>query len=330
MTVDYDVKIAAGNLSDAMKRPDVYEPIFQAIVEQSAALSLAKRLPNMAAGTSRISVLDQFPLAYWQSTSTSLKRTSNIQWKGKLLTAEEIACIVPIGINLLEDATHVDIWGEIRPRIAESMGALIDAALFQGTDLPSTWLTNTAGVSQSIITAATAASMVVEEGTGVDLYDDVLGDGGIVSLVEKQGFMVNGFAAPIVTRGKLRHVRENRTASGAGLPILVRNGSTYALDGEPILFNRNGGLDSAEILLVAGDWNQLIYSIRREMDAKIFTEAVISDEEGAVVMNLMQQDMIAVRFTLRLAFQIANPVTRLSTTEATRYPFAVLTPASGS
>ncbi len=327
---DYDVKIASGNLSDAMKMPEVYEPIFQALVEQSAALSLAKRLPNMSAGTTRISVLDQFPIAYWQGTGTSLKRTTNQQWKGKLLVAEEIACIVPIGINLLEDAQNIDIWAEVRPRIAESMGALIDDAVFQGTNLPATWLTNTAGSSASILAAASAASMTVTEGTGVDLYDDVLGAGGIVSLVEQQGFMVNGFAAPIITRGKLRHVRENRTTTGAGLPILVRNGNAYTLDGEPILFSRNGGLAPESALLIAGDWNQLIYSIRREMDAKVFTEAVISDDDGAVVMNLMQQDMVAVRFTMRLGFQIANPVTRLSQTEATRYPFAVLTPAIGT
>ncbi len=66
------------------------------------------------------------------------------------------------------------------------------------------------------------------------------------------------------------------------------------------------------------------------MQYKLLTEAVIQDaDSGDIVYNLAQQDMVALRVTFRVGFQVANPVT-LSNDDSptdphiTRYPFAVL------
>jgi hypothetical protein len=40
----------------------------------------------------------------------------------------------------------------------------------------------------------------------------------------------------------------------------------------------------------------------------------------------MQQDMVALRATLRIGWQVPNPINRLNEVEATRYPFAALIP----
>ena len=45
---------------------------------------------------------------------------------------------------------------------------------------------------------------------------------------------------------------------------------------------------------------------------------------GAVILNLMQQDAVVMRATFRVAFQVANPVSREAPDAATRFPFAVL------
>lgn len=326
----YDQEIAIGQLSAAMQHPEIVAEIFQAAVNKSMFLQRARRLPNMGTGTARMSVLDAMPLAYFQATGTTIKKTTKQAWKGKVLTAEEIAVIVPISENVLADATNINIWGETMPRIGEAMGLTLDAAVFSGTGLPSTWLTNTSGVSASIIAGATSASMTVEAGTGVDLYDDIYGDGGTLSLVEAQGFDVNGHVAPIAFKGQLRHVRVDRTNTGAGKPLLWTENGNYMLDSAPIGFVKNGAIDADEALLISGDWDQVVYSIRQDITPKLLTEAVIQDAEGDIVFNLAQQDMVAMRFVFRIAAQIANPVTALSATESTRYPFAVLTPASGS
>lgn len=327
---DYNQEITSANLSTAMQEPEVYAPIFQAAVNNSAFLQVATQLPPMSRNTRNVNILNVLPTAYWQSTGTTLKKTTAATWKGKTITAEEMAVIVPIAEDLLADTanTGYDLWKEITPLIGQAMGTLVDSACFMGTNLPSTWLTNTSGVSASILSAAGTASMTVTEGTGVDLYDDILGDAGTVSLVEQQGFMVNRHVGSISMRGKLRHVRDNRTATGAGLPILVREGQQqYTLDGDPCIFPLNNAITAASALLFSGDFSQFVYAIRQDITVKLITEGVIQDSEGAIVFNLPQQDMVALRFVFRIGAQVSNPVTQASATEATRYPVAVLTPS---
>jgi HK97 family phage major capsid protein len=333
MTAVYNSEITTSQLSAAMQNPEIVQEIFQMAINQSAALSLARRLPNMGTAQSRMSVMDLMPIAYFQATGTTVKQTTKPAWKGKTIVAEELAVIVPISENVLADSTNVDIWGETIPRIGEAMGKAVDAAIFHGTNLPATWLTDTGGTSKSILAGATAASMTEAAGTGLDLYDDIMGEDGIVALVDAQGFETNGFVGPVSTKGKLRHVRENRTDTGAGAPLLVPMTSAigareYMLGGERAYFPANGALDATAALLFCGDWNQIVYSIRQDITPKLLEQAVIQDGDGDIVFNLAQQDMVAMRFVFRLGFQIANPVTGLSATEATRYPFAVLTPAA--
>ncbi|GAF71350.1 unnamed protein product, partial [marine sediment metagenome] len=86
------------------------------------------------------------------------------------------------------------------------------------------------------------------------------------------------------------------------------------------------GFSGAAALLVVGEGKQAVYSIRQDITYKILTEAVIQDAAGNIVYNLAQQDMIALRVTMRLGWQVPNPMNRLQQVEASRYPFGVLTP----
>ena len=52
----------------------------------------------------------------------------------------------------------------------------------------------------------------------------------------------------------------------------------------------------------------------------------VNDAEGKVVYNLYQQDMTALRFVMRLGWQLPNPVSALGATNP--YPFAVLNSAT--
>jgi hypothetical protein len=61
---------------------------------------------------------------------------------------------------------------------------------------------------------------------------------------------------------------------------------------------------------------------------KILDQAVIQDNTGAIIYNLAQQDMLAVRLTFRLGWQVANAINNDQPTEAARYPVAVLRTAT--
>lgn len=298
---------------------EVSREIVQGVAETSACLRLFRRLPNMSRKQQRIPVLSALPTAYFVNGDTGLKQTTEQAWENKYLNAEEIACIVPIPEAVLDDADY-DIWAEVRPRIVEAFGVVIDAAILFGTNAPASW-------PASILDGATSAGHVVALGTGADIYDDIMGENGVISLVEEDGYMVNGHIAAMTMKARLRGLRDAN-----GQPIFVRSmqdRTRYELDGEPMEFPANGAFDVTKALMFSGDFRQAVYAMRQEITYKVLTEAVIQDNTGAIVYNLAQQDMVALRAVMRMAWQVPNPVTRLQPTEAQRYPFAVLTPAAG-
>jgi len=296
---------------------EVQKEIVQGIPEFSTIMQLATKAPNMSRKQKRIPVLSTLPIAYFVDGDTGLKQTTEQAWANKYLNAEEIAVIVPIPEAVLDDVDY-DIWAEVKPRIMEAIGIAFDAAVLYGTNAPGAWPTD-------ILAAATAAGNVVAYGTYTDLYDDLLGEGGAISKIEDDGFMANGHIASMSMRGKYRGLRD-----ADGNPIFKRSmqdKTKYDLDGEPIYFPKNGAFAPASSLQFSGDFSQLIYAIRQDVTYKILTEAVIQDSAGDIIYNLAQQDMVALRCVVRLAWQVPNPINRLQPTEANRYPISVLTPA---
>lgn len=291
--------------------------IIKNVPEQSAVLRLARRLPNMSRAQTRMPVLASLITAGFVSGDTGLKATSEVSWTNKYINAAELAVIVPIPENVLSDVDY-DIWGEIRPLISEAMGVAIDQAILFGTNAPSDW-------PEDILDGATSAANVVTLGSGDDLYDEIMGESGVIAKVEEDGFFVNGHVAALTMRGRLRNVR-----SSDGIPIFrtdMVDATRYLLDGQPIEFPRNGGMDAAQALMFSGDWDQLVFSMRQDLTYKILTEAVIQDQAGNILYNLAQQDMVALRAVMRLGWQLPNPINRIQSTEASRYPFSVLLPA---
>lgn len=311
--------------AEALIPPDYAPEVFQGAVASSQVLTLGRRLPDMSEKQRRMPVLDVLPLAYFNNAGqnyadTRFKKTSEQKWRNLFIDAEELSVIIPIPENVLED-TGRDVWSEVTPRIAEAMGAAIDAAVFHGVNAPNVW------PDPIVPSAASAGNLYTLPAAGADIYDALLGEDGVIAKLEEDGYMANGHAAVMGMRGKLRGLRDND-----GQPIFkniggMQDATNYQLDGEPIYFSRNGGLDPALALLIAGDWNELIYAFRRDITLKVLTEAIIQNPaDGSIVYNLAQQDMVALRATMRIGWNVANPVNRLQTTEANRYPFSVLFP----
>jgi len=304
---------------------EVSREILKALPEQSIAMRLGKQLQDMSRAQKRMPVMSALAIAYFVNGDTGLKQTSEVNWENKYIDAEEIAVIVPIPEAVLDDQDY-DIWGEIKPDIVEAFGLTIDAALFHGTNIPAAWTTNLGATG--LVAVCTAASQTISLAAYTDIYEALLGekaDGtdGLLMLIEADGFMANGHAAHLSMRGKLRNCR-----SAEGVPLFVRSmqdKTRYELDGEPLIFSRNGAIDSGAALLIAGDWSKLVWAMRQDVTYKVLTEAVIQDASGNIVYNLAQQDMVALRAVMRVGFALPNPINRINQVAATRCPFAVLT-----
>jgi HK97 family phage major capsid protein len=249
-----------------------------------------------------------------------MKQTTSVAWDNVYLNAEEMAVIVPIAKTLLDDLDY-DFWSQVRPKVTEAFGMTLDDAIFFGTNAPSTF-------PPAIVTGANAAGNLLV--TGATAGQDFLGDVNAgMGLVEADGFDVSGFWARKQVKSKIRGMR---TTTGAFLLVGDDAGpqasiNTGTLMGEPIVFS-NAGLASFNTgatgySMIGGDWSQSMLAIRDDITMEMFDTGVITDSGSppAIIFNLLQQDMVALRVTARFAWAVPNPVNRQQPTKAARYPF---------
>lgn len=288
--------------------------IIQGVVAQSAVLQRGRRLANMTSRQYKMPVLDMLPIAYFVNGDTGQKKTTKQAWDKKYITAEEIAVIVPVPEAVLDDSEY-DIWGEVKPRIVEAFGKVIDGAILFGTDKPSSW-------RDDIVATANTAKTIVTLGAEDSLYDKIMGENGSIAMVENSGYFVNGHMADISMRAKLRGLK-----NANGDPLFksdMQSGTTYSLDGSPMNFPNNGAFDKSKALMISGDFSQLAYSIRQDITFKLFTEGVVQNTDGTIAYNLMQNDMVALRAVMRLGWEIPNPINSVQKDKTKRCPFSVL------
>ena len=309
-----DAQIIDRTGADSLIPEERAREIIQGVVTQSAVLQRGRKLPNMSSKTYKMPVLDMLPIAYFVDGDTGTKKTTKQAWDKKVITAEEIAVIVPIPEAVLDDSDY-DIWGEVRPRIVEAFGKVIDGAILFDVNKPTTW-------RDGIVTTATKANFVVTLADGDNLYDKIMSEDGVISKVEESGYFVNGHMADISMRAKLRGLKDT-----TGQPIFksdMQNGTTYSLDGSPMTFPNNGAFDRSKALMISGDFNQLVYAIRQDITFKLFTEGVVQNTDGTIAYNLMQNDMVALRAVMRLGWEIPNPINSVQSDKTKRCPFAIL------
>jgi hypothetical protein len=304
--------------AQALMPEEVVNDLLGGLSNESAALTMFRTVP-MARGQVRMPVLSVLPTAYFVNGDTGLKQTTEADWANKYLNAEELAAIVPIPENVLDDADY-DIWGEITPLLQQAVGRAIDAAVFFGTNKPSSW-------PNAVVADAVTAGQTVTRGTNAAAAGGIYGDlSALYAAVETSGYDVNGLIANTFYKGYQRNARSTQG---------VKLDDAFAAQvAEDIKYPMRGlwptGSGSAEV--VGGDFSQGILGLRKDFTYKVLDQAVIQDNTGAIVYNLAQQDMVGLRIVFRCAFQVANLINwdkpTQSPTDAigsgSRYPFAVL------
>lgn len=304
--------------AEAIIREQVVSTIFQDAPKQSVFMSLARKLPNMTSNQTRIRVLDFLPTAYWVNGDTGMKQTSKQAWDNVYINAAELAVIIPIPEAVLDDA-EFDIFGEITPRVNEAIGQKVDSAIIFGVNRPAEW-------QNDIVTLARQAGNNVAPGGSPDYYDLILGESGVISKVEEDGYMSTGALASMGMRAKLRGIK-----AADGTPIFksdMQGTTNYALDGAPMYFPQNGAFDNTIAQLIIGDFKQAVYAIRQDITVKILDQGVIQDPATKeIAYNLAQQDMVALRVVFRMGWALPNPATRMDE-DRVGCPFAYLEPAT--
>lgn len=292
--------------ASALIPEQVMNEIFKEAEKESKVLKMFRRLPNMTSDKTQLRVVDSLPIAYYvnEETNNGRKEVTNMAWKNVTLTAEEIAVIVPIKDNVLNDA-NVDIWEQVKPELVKAIGKKIDESVLFGIGAPTSF-------GDGVIPSIVAKSKSVKE-TG-DLYADI---NEVMTNVEESGHEVTGILGGVNLKSKFRMLLDKN-----GQPI--QNTEIGALERA---FVDNGAWNKETATLIAGDFSQAVYAIRQDVTFDVFREGIIQNSDGSIAYNLLQNDMSALRVVFRFGYAIPNPVTSVDGTE-NRYPFAALVPAS--
>lgn len=312
----YNKMITRENAAALIPEP-VSREIITGVRKNSAFMGLARQLPNMTSKTLKQPVLSMLPTADFVDGDIGMKQTTELAWDKKVMVAGEIATILPVPQAVLDDASY-NVWAEARGPITEAIGRVIDRATLavRNPKAPAEW-------PDPVIPAAIAAGNTVQAGTGIDLAEDI---SNLFGILEEDEYEVTGMAAQRRLKTMLRNLRDGNN-NPIYTPLTGNNPAT--IYGVPIEFVGRGVWDAATALAVAADWNNIVFSIRQDMTFQIFDTGVINDDEGKIIYNLMQQDMVAMRVVMRLAWQVANPIDIDRTEDpSTYYPAAVLTPAA--
>jgi HK97 family phage major capsid protein len=302
------------------------DEIWQAAAQQSAALRTFKTV-QMGKKIKRYPVLGALPTASFitgedADDENARKPTTSMAWTNRALEAEEIAGIVVIPENVIDDAEDdFDLWAEIKPRISEAVGKALDAAVFFGTNAPASW-------PDGLVPAAIAAGNVIVEGTSVpegagaanDLAEDI---NAAIGLVEADGFEPSAMYARRTLRQRVRGLRDsnNQPIYVTSLDQAGRNvPSVYGVDTSWVL---NGAWDNAVATLLVGDPAYAVLGLRKDLSYKFLDQASVTID-GELV-SLAEFDLLGLRFKMRVGFQTAETMTQEGGADA--YPFAVLQPA---
>ena len=318
---------------NALIREEQGQEVIQGAIAASRAMQLCRRQP-MSKRQKSMPVLNTLPEAYWVNGQKNdqidpataagqdlgRKQLTKMAWGNKILTVEELAVIVPIHENDLADSDF-NVWGQVMPRLVEAAGDRIDQAVFFGTP----GVDSPAGFDTGLVPAAIAAGNTFQAGSvGGQRFDVDISKA--MEAIELDGYMVNAAASAVNVKSRLRNLRDAN-----GRPIYLSDvrgdGRTDSIYGEPLEFVENGSWDPAQALMLLGDFSNAVIGVRQDVTFKLFTEGVVQEPgTGLILYNLMQDDMVALRMTFRMAFCHVNPITRFNAGNATRFPFAALTP----
>lgn len=264
--------------------PDKYnELILKDVMEGSKVMQLAK-YEEMDSKEKEFEYFAKGPGAYWVGEGEKIK-TSKPQWLTAKMVAKKLGVIVPCSRELLSYKVS-DFFDKMKPKIAEAFYKKFDDAVILNADNP---------FPQSL------EESVMESGNSISTgltYDNILA---LEDILSDGDFDVNAFISTKKNRSTLRNVQ--KIENGVVVETLYDRANN-TLDGYPVV-----DLKSLEKgTLYAGDFDYMYYGIPYGMSYKISEEAQLStltNEDGTPV-NLFEQELVALRVTMDVAFMIVK------------------------
>ncbi|AXH46849.1 major capsid protein [Mycobacterium phage Aminay] len=289
---------------------EAYADTLLGAAKQGSTVLSAFPTVSMGTKTTHLPVLATLPEAGWVSESATapegVKPTSQVTWENRTLVAEEIAVIIPVHENVIDDAT-VAVLTEIAELGGQAIGKKLDQAVFFGVDKPASW------TSPSLVPAAVAAGQAVSVVDGIANESDIVGaTNKVAELVASAGWAPDTLVSSLALRYKVANLRDAN-----GNPVF--RDESFA--GFRTFFNRNGAWDPTAAVEVIADSSRVRIGVRQDIQVKFLDQATLGT--GASAINLAERDMVALRLKARYAYVLGSSATSFG---ANQVPVGVVAP----
>lgn len=270
-----DTTFLKDNLSGTVP-VEISKEIIKNIKDRASMLNVCK-LESMTSDKKTLPRLSDSGSATWVNEGEAIGTTIP-KFDYPQLKAKKLAIIIPITKEKINDSV-VAVLNEVKQAIADSFATAIDKATIFGIDSP---------FDTSLIDAIGEQKIVATADFDTDLSN-------AMGLVEDSKYNCNNVLMGINQKKVLRALANDNKYKGS---ITLK--SIYET---PIEFVRD--FDIQKALSITGDFNKAIIGTRENITYEILKEATIENSDKTML-NLAQQDMIAVKATMRLAFVVAD------------------------
>jgi HK97 family phage major capsid protein len=253
-------------------------------------------LPFSGPGNSRtIPALGTSVSVFWTDEGGK-KKSTQPKFSVVTQTLKKLAAIVPFTEEILEDSA-INLTALVGQLFAEAVAKEEDIQFFAGTGSPWTGLLNNGSVNQ------------VTEGAGE--ADDNLAD----ELLRMQDATPSGAqngAKYYFHRTWLSRVRKLKDENGqyiyqapaAGLPGTIWDKPYETSDAFP----STSDVEAGDPFIMYGNLKMAaILGDKQQLRVKLLDQATITDSDDSTVLNLAEQDMVALRVVERVGYVLALP-----------------------
>ncbi|KYK14280.1 phage major capsid protein [Streptomyces rochei] len=282
-------------------------PIFEKSVEQSAVMSLARRVPLAMTANTAVPVPLDVPTADWVSEG-GRKPVSSGGVAVKEMSGKKIAVLIPVSMEVA-NSNAAGLFTQLQSDLPTAFARAFDRAAIHGKTMSGAngpfgdFLADT---SKSVSLGTTAQNQGGIWGDFVKGMGDVVDDNWDYTGTVADHRLKMSLLGATDTTGRPILVDTTQPGTGAAL--------AGTLVGEPIAYSRSvsgklrrqsTSVDSG-LRAIGGDWSQTAYGVGMDISVRISREATYFDENGDPV-SAFQSNLVLLLAEAYYGFVVGDP-----------------------
>ena len=256
---------------------EVSSELIKQIVDQSTAFEVCKHVP-MTSAKKVLPVLTDTGSAFWTGEGEKIK-TSVMGFDYPELEAKKLAVIIPVTREKMAD-TVINVLAELKEGIADAFCRTIDSAVFFGKATP---------FKHNLFDLAESKRVVATDKIDFDISESM-------GKVEDDEYSVTS----IVTHNGMKKIFRNLRDTNGNALVIPGGISGSQIYQTPIFVPQAKAWDKTKAEVILGDFTKAVIGTREDITYEILKEATV----GGI--NLAEQDLIAVKCTMRFGFEVIN------------------------